>query len=153
MKLGSECLVALPNRLRAFFKIVNLQTLQTCVPSSSIWTNGNLYVPGEGGSFFWRQGRRRVWVRGSRGSSRSQWRPPPSLPSRCCQGSVQYHGLAPHSVPNAVLRAKIVSSSCTHLRPAQVMEVIMIDIQDYSYAHLWVWVITSNNGTYKCKSG
>ena len=153
MKLGSQCLVALPIRLRAFFKIVNLQTLQTCVPSSSIWTNGNLYVPGEGGSFSWRRGRRRVWVRGSRGSSRSQKRPPPSPPSCCCPGSVQYHGLAPHSVPNAVLRAKIVSSSCTHrhLGPAQVMEVIMIDIQDYSYAHLWV--ITSNNGTYKCKSG
>ena len=52
-----------------------------------IWSN--VIPPGEGGSFSWQRGRRRVWVRGSRGSSRSRWWPPPSPPSRCCPGSVQ----------------------------------------------------------------
>ena len=41
--------------------------------------------------------------------------------------------------------AEIVASSCTHLGPAQEMEVIIFII------HLLV--ITSNNGTYNCKNG
>ena len=44
---------------------------------------------------------------------------------------------------------KNVPSSCTYLGPAQVMEVIIIDV--YSHAH--PWVITSNNATYNCKNG
>ena len=37
---------------------------------------------------------------------------------------------------------KNVPSCCTHLGPAQVMKVIIIDVQDFWHAHFWV--ITSN---------
>ena len=46
---------------------------------------------------------------------------------------------------------KIVASSCKYLGLAQVMQVIIFDIQNYSQAHLWV--ITSNKRTYNCKIG